>query len=135
MSYCSVILNVEVVDGNRIPICLHFNDRFPLNLGRPVHFCFFCHLFWKTAVPISPIECFCSTWQNRISRNCIFSLKCCTLLCQQTHKEHSYCQLETDGSPFIYKMIDYNYAPNMTYKGSIAFYHLLPHTWRLPSLS
>jgi len=28
------------------------------------------------------------TWRNRKTRNCVFSLNCCTLLCQQTCKWH-----------------------------------------------
>jgi len=34
--------------------------------------------------PTSHNYCFCTTWQNRKHLNCIFSLKHCMLLCQQT---------------------------------------------------
>ena len=30
--------------------------------------------------PTSPNVCFCTTWGNRKPKNCVFSLKCCTLL-------------------------------------------------------
>ena len=36
--------------------------------------------------PTSPIWCFCITLRNRKPRNSVFSLKHCTLCCQQTQK-------------------------------------------------
>ena len=39
--------------------------------------------------PTSHVQCFCTTLQNRKPRNCVFSLKHCMLLCQQTHKTNS----------------------------------------------
>jgi len=36
--------------------------------------------------PTSPNLCFCITWGNRKSENCVFSLKCCILYAKNTRK-------------------------------------------------
>jgi len=36
--------------------------------------------------PTSPTKCFCTTWGNRKSRNCVFSLKCCMLFLPKNTK-------------------------------------------------
>jgi len=58
---------------------------------------------------------FCATLQNRKPRNCIFSLKHCMLLCQQTHKTHSNYHLVTVELPFIPKVIDCMHQTIKTY--------------------
>ena len=56
--------------------------------------------------PTSPIQCFCTTLQNRKPRKCIFSLQRCMLLCQQTHKTHSDYYLVAVEPTSIPKVID-----------------------------
>jgi len=54
-----------------------------------------------------------------------FSLECCMLLCQQSHKTLKLSPAHSSTTPhFIYKTIDCVYAPNWTKGGSITCYRL-----------
>ena len=52
--------------------------------------------------PTSRKYCFCTTWGNRKLENWVFSLKCCMLFCQQTHKTQNY-HIVTAKSPSLSK--------------------------------
>ena len=47
---------------------------------------FLAEVLLRKYFPTSPLWCFSITLRNRKPRNCVFSLKHCTLLCRQTHK-------------------------------------------------
>jgi len=54
-----------------------------------------------------PNKCCRTTLQNWIHRNCIFLLKFCMFLCQQTHKTHWNYHLLSVEPTFFHRMIDY----------------------------
>jgi len=76
--------------------------------------------------------CFCTTWGNRKSGNCICSLKCCMRFCQQAHKTqniicHSWTTLHCQN----------NWLHTLTGHRNAAEHPVVchPHARRLPSLS
>jgi len=56
--------------------------------------------------PTSPNLCFCTTWGNRKPKNCVFSLKCCTLFTKNTWNILKY-RLVTAEPTFTVKTIDW----------------------------
>jgi len=56
--------------------------------------------------PTSPNLCFCTTWGNRKSENCVFSLKCCILYTKNTRKTLKY-RLVTAEPSFTVKTIEW----------------------------
>jgi len=52
--------------------------------------------------------------EKQKAENCVFSLKCWILLCQQTHKTHSYYHFVKAEPPFIRTRIDYMHQTQLS---------------------